>query len=170
MELTNQQIIEYLQRSYTALDGLWFMKVEERCGFDAALAIDQEVWKVLPKIQARKLKTLTGSQCGLDALQRCFTIKLRLDGFEFAAEPLSDGLGFRIVTLRCPWHEKMIASRREHLSAKVGDCICPTEYGAWAAEFGPGISFHLEEQICRGAARCVLCFRKATPADSDFLK
>ncbi len=49
--LTDQQAAEYFHRSFTAVDGLWFMKVEEKHGFDAALEIDNEVWKVLPKIQ-----------------------------------------------------------------------------------------------------------------------
>ncbi|NLE90228.1 MAG: hypothetical protein GX602_04765, partial [Dehalococcoidales bacterium] len=55
-ELSDRQISQYLQRSYEAVDGLWFMKVEEKLGFDTALEIDGEVWKVLPKIQARMLK------------------------------------------------------------------------------------------------------------------
>jgi len=53
LKLTDKQIVEYFKRSYTAVDGLWFMKVEEIYGFDTALDIDEEVWKVMPKIQAR---------------------------------------------------------------------------------------------------------------------
>jgi hypothetical protein len=159
-KLTDQQVAEYLQRSYSAVDGLWFVKVEDRYGFDAALELDREVWGVLPKIQARKLKSLLECGGGLEALRECFSVKLRLDGFEFTVEPLDGAEGFRIVTTQCPWHKKMIASKREHLSARVGDCICPTEYGTWAAEFGPGIAFQLEEQICRGQGRCILCFRR----------
>jgi len=35
-ELDSQQIIEYFHRCYKAVDGLWFMKVEEKIGFAAA--------------------------------------------------------------------------------------------------------------------------------------
>ena len=42
-ELTDKQIAAYFHRSYTAADGLWFMKVEEKCGFDTALEIDDQV-------------------------------------------------------------------------------------------------------------------------------
>ena len=63
-QLTDQQIAEYFHRSFTAADGLWFVKVEEKYGFDAALEIDNEVWKVLPKIQARKMKSLLNAPAG----------------------------------------------------------------------------------------------------------
>jgi hypothetical protein len=58
IQLTPEQIAEYYHRSYTVVDGLWFMKIEEKYGFDAALDIDKEVWKVFPKMQARLLKSL----------------------------------------------------------------------------------------------------------------
>ena len=66
--LTEEQKTEYFRRSYTAVDGLWFMKVEEAYGFDNALDIDDEVWKVLPKIQARMLKGLTETGDDLESV------------------------------------------------------------------------------------------------------
>ena len=33
----DKQTVEYLRRSYSAVDGLWFMKVEEKRGFEEAL-------------------------------------------------------------------------------------------------------------------------------------
>jgi hypothetical protein len=48
MDLDEKQISELWHRSYTAVDGLWFMKVEERYGFEAALDLDDEVWKGQP--------------------------------------------------------------------------------------------------------------------------
>ena len=54
--LTPAQIEDYLYRSYTRADGLWFVLTEEKYGFDAALALNEAVWKVLPKIQARLLQ------------------------------------------------------------------------------------------------------------------
>jgi len=67
IELTDGQVARYFHRCYTAADGLWFMKVEEKYGFDAALDIDNEVWKVLPKIQPRMLKPMVKTE-GMDAL------------------------------------------------------------------------------------------------------
>ncbi|MHB1377104.1 MAG: DUF6125 family protein, partial [Candidatus Humimicrobiaceae bacterium] len=51
--LSSRQVKEYLQNSYAKVDGLWFLKTEEQFGFEKALESDLEVWKVMPKIQAR---------------------------------------------------------------------------------------------------------------------
>jgi hypothetical protein len=37
MSLQDKDVREYFHRSYTAVDGLWFVKVEEKYGFDKAL-------------------------------------------------------------------------------------------------------------------------------------
>ena len=56
--LNSRQVKEYLQNSYAKVDGLWFLKIEEQFGFEKALDMDLEVWKVMPKIQARYLKSV----------------------------------------------------------------------------------------------------------------
>ncbi len=113
VELDSQQIIEYFQRCYKAVDGLWFMKVEEQYGFDRALDVDNEVWKVMPKIQARIIKSMLKLSDGLDALFIGLKTKLELDGFKFKAEKTENG--FRITINDCPWHNFMIKSGRETL-------------------------------------------------------
>jgi len=159
LNLSDKQICEYFKRSYTAVDGLWFMKVEERYGFNTALDIDNDVWKVMPKIQARKLKTMGDLEGGLESLQKCLTTKLTLDGFEFETELSIDSGIFRITLTECPWHNIMIKSGREHLSEEVGTRICTTEYQVWASEFGDTIKFELHDQICKGHSYCTLLFR-----------
>ena len=75
-KLDYQQIIEYFRRCYQAVDGLWFMKVEEKSGFDPALDVDHEVWKVMPKIQARMIKSMLKLNNGANALFEGLTTKL----------------------------------------------------------------------------------------------
>lgn len=157
MELTDSQIAEYHYRSYAAVDGLWFLKVEQAYGFDAALEIDREVWKVLPKIQARKLRALGNLEGGMGPLRSCLAAKLKLDGFQFTAEDRGEEM-FRMVISRCPWHDLMVKSGREHLSGRVGEAICRTEYSVWASEFGDHIRFGLPERICDGSRSCILQF------------
>lgn len=113
VELDSQQIIEYFQRCYKAVDGLWFMKVEKQYGFDRALDVDNEVWKVMPKIQARIIKSMLKLSDGPDALFIGLKTKLELDGFKFKAEKTENG--FRITINDCPWHNLMIKSGRETL-------------------------------------------------------
>ena len=81
IQLNQRQIAEFWHSSYAKVDGLWCMKVEEKYGFDEALNIDNEVWKVLPKIQARMLKSMSGEDEGIEALFECLTAKLNLEGF-----------------------------------------------------------------------------------------
>jgi len=160
VELTREQVADYLYRCYTAVDGLWCMKVEEKYGFDVALDIDNEVWKVFPKIQARKLKELTGLGNGLEALYDCLTIKMTLEKYSFKAEKLENGGGFRLTIDGCHWHDIMVQSGREHLSAEVGSTICATEFSGWAAEFGDDIRSEQVCRLCEGAPTCVVQFSK----------
>jgi predicted ArsR family transcriptional regulator len=162
MELSDSQIADYFRRSYTAADGLWFLKVEERYGFENALKIDEEVWKVLPKIQARMIKEMGGLGSGIDGLFRGIATRLRLEGFSFQAER-EKGM-FSIIVSRCPWHDLMINSGRENLSGRVGELICQVENSTWAREFGD-IGFQRSSGICRGDAACRLLFKETSSTD-----
>jgi hypothetical protein len=137
--LTDRQVAEYFHRSYKAVDGLWFMKVEEKYGFDAALEIDKEVWKVMPKIQARMIKSMLGIGEGEVALLESLKAKLSLEGFKFKLE--QEEKGFRIRISDCPWHNLMVKSGREKFSGMVGTTICNVEYSVWVSEFDENIQF-----------------------------
>ena len=156
--LSDRQIADYFHRSYSAVDGLWFMKAEEKYGFDNALEIDIEVWKVLAKIQARFIKQLVRAEEGIKALHECFSTKLSIEGFHFTDEMIDEGKEFIIRINECPWHNLMIKSGREKLSAKVGTHICTVEYSTWASEFDRNIKFQLGHQICEGSESCILRF------------
>ena len=160
VRLTGKQAADYFRRCFGAVDGLWCMKVEERYGFEVALDVDRAVWEVFPKIQARKLKELTGLGNGLEALKEAYTTKLELEDYEFVVEDLPGG-GFSITLSECPWHGVMLRSGRGHLSGRVGSTICPTEYGVWAAEFGPGITWEQDSRICEGDQTCTIRFKPA---------
>jgi hypothetical protein len=155
-ELTSQQIAEYFSRSYKTVDGLWFMKVEEKYGFDAALEVDNEVWKVMPKIQARMIKKFLGLTEGSDALLEGLVTKLELEGFKFSAEKTENG--FRISITDCPWYNLMVKSGREHLAKKVGKTICITEYRVWASELAENMKFTLLSQKFGKSECCILDF------------
>jgi len=157
IEMTPAQVAEFLRRSYTAVDGLWFLKAEERYGFDTALDIDEEVWKVFPRIQVRMLKRLTEVATGCDALLECLSAKLNAENFRFHTEPIRND-SFNLVVTDCPWHRLMVKSGRENLSGKVGTRICRTEYSVWAAEFGCRLHFDNTPRICTGGQSCLLHF------------
>jgi len=164
IKLNDKQIIEFWHRSYRTVDGLWFVKIEDRYGFDTALDIDRDVWTVFPKIQARMIKSMGGLEAGLAGLLEAIETKLDIEGFEFEVRKAADGRGFDVVISECPWHKIMTASGREHLSGKVGTLICNSEYSVWASEFGDDIRFEMNEQICEGCDSCILRFI-STPFD-----
>jgi hypothetical protein len=156
--LSDEQVAEYFRRSYKAVDGLWFMKVEEKYGFDSALQVDMEVWKVMPKIQARMIKSFLQLDKGEAALLDGLKAKLALEDFKFNVEQGENG--FRIRISDCPWHNLMVKSGREKLSAKVGETICNVEYSVWASEFDEKMQFTLSAQKCKGSEYCLLDFER----------
>jgi len=134
------------------------MKVEEKIGFDSALDVDHEVWKVMPKIQARMIKSMLKLDNEADALFKGLTTKLELEDFKFKAEKNENG--FRITITDCPWHNLMIKSGREKLSGIVGTTICGTEYPLWVSEFDGTMRFKLKSQKCKQSEYCILDFEK----------
>ncbi len=156
-DLNDKQIADYFYRGFEAVDGLWFMKVEEKFEFDTALEIDNEVWKVLAKMQARKMKELKKADTGLEALLDCFAERLKIEGFTFKMAKEGDH-GFKIVIDSCPWYDFLVKSNRQHLSSKVGEVICPSDYGTWASEFSCKFHRDSDKRICSGSKSCVLHF------------
>lgn len=157
-KLSSKEIQDYLYQSYAKVDGLWFVKVEEKFGFDKSLEIDREVWEVMPKIQARLLKSKLGLGDGIDALFECLKIKLKLDNFKFKAKKIggseSKNSSIIITINHCPWHYLLVKSNRDKISGKIGSMICETEYSKFSQEFGKNIHLELKDRICKGSECC----------------
>jgi hypothetical protein len=151
----------FLLKSYTAVDGLWFMKAEERFGFDKALEIDAAVWEVMPKIQSRQLRTLLDADGGIQGLKKCLSVKMTVEGFEYDISDVQNGLTFNING--CHWVEKMTRAGRGHLAAKVGNKICTQEFSIWAGEFDCSFRFGCDQKICEGGPECVFKFSVHLP-------
>ncbi len=171
MEIGSETIVEMLRRSYFAVDGLWFVMLEEDQGIERAMELDERVWRIMPKIQARKARELM--DCSRDspaALVRCMALKLAAEGHEFDVS-VPAPVHAEIVITRCPWREVLESSDRTHLAAEIADRICATEAAVWAEEFSdeaaPAIEAELAEAICRGDARCRLVFRQPTESSTD---
>jgi hypothetical protein len=134
------------------------MKIEENMNFNQALDIDINVWKVMPKIQARKLKTLAGVPDGLKGLYECYTSKITWEGYQFTTQWFDTG--FDILITHCPWIEIMKKSNRGHLAQTIGPAICGAECPVWASEFGQNIVFEMKEQLCTGCSQCRFRFHE----------
>jgi hypothetical protein len=152
-------LVEYLRRSYQAVDGLWFMLGEEKCGFEAALELDRRVWEVLAKIQSRKARELTHCTGNTpQELVQAFSVKLSADGQKYDTSITEHIVYFTING--CNWLEILKKSGREHLGACIGQTICKTEGRVWCEAFGGEYEFEIPTLACEGNAQCEMRFRK----------
>ncbi len=156
-QYSDRIVADYLRRSYTAVDGLWFVKVEEAEDFGTALELDRQVWEVMPKIQARRARALLdidGDAAG--DLAACFGLKLEADGHEY--QVIVDDTRVRARVHRCLWLENMRRSGREHLATQIGEHVCTAEGRVWAEEFGGCYEFSLPCRRCGGDTFCEFLF------------
>lgn len=164
---TDAQIADFLRRSYFVVDGLWFVKTEEAYGFDQAVALDEAVWEVMSKVQARKARAVLGIEGNtLADLGKAFQLKFAAEGHDFRVDI---GENEVMVTIRtCPWFEVLKSSNRTHIAEVIADKICAREFAGWAKEFGPGIELDFGSRICvEGCDTCSFVFRKAGTLASE---
>ena len=145
--------IEYLRRSFFAVDGLWFVNCESRFSLDTALELDENIWSAMGKIQARKARELSGAERDMNGLAASLPIKFESEGWQFKLR--EDGRGISVRIDSCPWYRILEKSNRTHLEPLISKAICRTEYQEWAREFGQEISFHLKREE---KGKCVLTF------------
>ncbi|OYT55116.1 MAG: hypothetical protein B6U72_00510 [Candidatus Altiarchaeales archaeon ex4484_2] len=129
---------EYFKKSYFAVDGLWFMKVEE---FEKALEIDESVWGIQPRIQARRVRELLSIRGeGIKPLFSALRLKLEAEDYSYRMDPEKGILEIK----ECPWIRLLEKSERGHLNEGV---ICSSEFSAWGREFNVE-GFRLDSRGC----------------------
>lgn len=153
-KLPKEKIPDYIfmqLRNLWAADGLYFLGIEEQYGTDVATAIDANVWAVMGKIEARKLKVflgITGNDIAtmMHALQYT-TWALDLEDKEIIIE--KDHALIRNVTCR-------VQNTRLNKGLKEFGCK-PVRFGflkAFAKEFNPDI-----------VVKCTVCPPDEHPGD-----
>lgn len=148
---------DYLRKCFVSVDGLWFMKIEEDADFEKALEIDIEVWKVLPKIEARTIKELLSLGRGIEALHTALDFKLGAELYTATLSPAHEA-GFTLNVQECPWVKHIKKANRVHCIEKISASICPAEYGAFTAEFGKDITIDHQRGDCAKHGRCCFSF------------
>lgn len=155
-DFSDGQIVDFLRRSYFAVDGLWFVKNEEKHGFDEAMEQDEAVWDVMSKIQARKAKAILeipGDSA--EDLAKAFGLKLAAEGYDFDISASENNAS---ITIRvCPWYEILKSSGRTHIAETIADRICVREFSGWLSEFIPDMGFKIESRLCVEADACDVC-------------
>lgn len=110
-------LIEVYSRLYTALDGLWFLSVEEEYGHDAATKLDVKVWESLAPREAKRIgnvRKLTGG--GIEAVIEAFKLRPSFFTKEYNVTREKNRAIVRVT--KCRSLEAMERDRRE-----VSSCI-----------------------------------------------
>jgi len=156
--MNQEAIIEYLRRSYFAVDGLWFMIAEDDLSFDEALRMDKKVWEILPKIQARKAKELLNLEGkGLQDFFQAIKLKFNAEQYIYKT-PVLETNHIQIIVDGCPWYNILKKAKREHLEPKIADHICLPEFQVWLREFGENLEVSFQPRCNVGKSFCVFDF------------
>jgi hypothetical protein len=157
--LRSELIIEFLRRSYFAADGLWFVICQQELGYDEAMRLDELVWKVMPKIQARKAREVLALEGDpLSDLASGLALKFAAEDYGYLAKPSPPG-SLRLVVDHCPWKAAIRNAGREAIMPDICSRICHPEMRIWGEEFSMEISFEMEADGCNGDEPCSFLFR-----------
>ncbi|MFX0197466.1 MAG: DUF6125 family protein [Candidatus Hodarchaeota archaeon] len=159
MVLDKDGIINYLRRSYTWVDGFWFIEVERYLdSFDNALKIDIQVWIKITQQQAKLAqKLLYLSKSDVYAIIETLKVKWLVDGHSYELGRVDKNLG-SVVIRKCPWFETMKRSGREHLAGHVCRAVCPPLYQTWAETINPKVKVEMSKFLGKGAEGCEINF------------
>lgn len=163
MELTREQIDELRMGALTAVDGLWFLEMEKRYGFDTALLVDLEVWRQYGLLFYKRLLRTAGiapapeKGPGWDLVRFFLSSLCRVDGTEFEVGETT-GETFRFDVLRCPWRDNMKKAGREELipCERIDDTI----FGSVLRVIDPSLSMTIARSFPRGDKRCSFVIRR----------
>ena len=136
-QIPKEKLVEVCSRSLNTIDGLWFLAIEQKYGFDTALEMDIEVWRRFSLIHARRLVKNF-------AIKEDNPIQAIIKLFE--VDPLSNLSKPEIVTLtdnkavfRCTDCPAQVARLREGKGLFPGKQICLNMYRAYAEVIDPRI-------------------------------
>ncbi len=148
----NDQLIQLIRSALTAIDGLWFLELENKVGFDEAFEIDVKVWKRYgPIIIKRIRKAFAITDSSLESFLQILEILCDIDGTQFKIEKKSPGEAVLRV-LYCPWWENLKRSNRENLVRC--DIVDEVIFPEWAKAFNPQLEFLLTNSLPKGQDAC----------------
>lgn len=163
MELDESVLNELRLGAITAVDGLWFMAVEKKLGFEAAFELDLEVWKAYGHVQLKRLARALGITLDPESPPDLATVNLlmesmcRIDGTEGAWEMLDeDNSVFRVY--RCPWWDNLCSSGRSELVNC--ELVDNTIFADWLERLDPSIEMEITQSLPRGHEHCEWVLRR----------
>jgi hypothetical protein len=90
-------------KNWLAMDGLWFLAVEEEYGLETAMELDRRIWTEFSRIEAERIRRRLSlpESGGLEALDKALRHRLHSYLNEYRIDRLSDNvLSYTLVTCR----------------------------------------------------------------------
>lgn len=152
-------LAEYFKRGYQSVDGFWFLMAEQDLGMEAALRLDRDVWRIMPKILARKtMELLDLPRRELRSLSLSLGFKFDAEGYEIKSHVMREDL-LEIQITGCPWRRAIIKSDNFSLLPRVAEEVCTVVYETWAGEFLDSFKMEMNPKICTGGDFCCIRVR-----------
>src|SRR6056297_1048247 len=103
----DQEYFKGLSKHYAILaqilDGLWYLEVEKKLGFETAYEIDEAVWERFSRKEAKRLQTLLGfDKPSYDDVKKILELAIFDQSLEFTLEKISEEpLTIKMMVPRC---------------------------------------------------------------------
>ena len=128
IELSQEDIIRWLREAYFAVDGVWFLTLEERLGLERAVEIDVEVWRGVAEVLAKRVKRRYGVDGSLASIVESTKVFFEVEGWGVELRP-EEGL---VAVERCPWYDYLNRVGRGWVIDKVCPRVCEAMFSSWA--------------------------------------
>lgn len=157
MDLSHQQMDALRTGAITAIDGLWFMAVEGKLGFDAALELDMEVWKGYGSIMLKRVAKAMGVKLDpvnppdLGTLCSMMEVLCDIDGTE-CRTTVADADNAVLTVPRCSWWENLNRAGRQDLVPC--EEVDNKTFIRWLETADPSLEMELTHSLPRGDDRC----------------
>ena len=130
-------LIETCSRSFHTVDGLWFLAVEAKYGFDTAHEMNSEVWRTCSLIHARRV--LRNFNIKEDTPLKTLIKLINVDPLLFIHRPEVVTLTNTKAVVRCLECPTQIARIRDGKGVYPGEKGCTIFYEAYAGLIDPRI-------------------------------
>ena len=152
MNSLDDQHIQLIRSALTAIDGLWFLEVENKFGFDKAFELDLKVWARYGPIMIKRIKkVLKVEDNNLEAFIQVFRVMSKIEGSKFIIKEKSPKEVIMQVQY-CPWWENLKRANREKLVRC--DIVDKEILPEWATSFNPKMDFKLIKSLPAGHDTC----------------
>ncbi len=150
--LTQEEFYHLLEKAFTALDGLWFLGVEEEFDFDSALKVDIAVWQRFGQTLIRRMKKMWNK----DTLTRQDILRfldiLYVFGHLKVDKVIAEGNTYTYTVNQCPWWDNLKRSGRD----KLIPCHTVDEemFKAWLKSLDPEAQVEFQASLPQGQEKC----------------